>query len=129
MPVVRRPKEMHLQHIGFFPKDVRRPPEWSGPSHITSVCSVSEHVNSEPPDWIDRWLHNDLGFFNSIEQAQTVVPPRLTQFSVFAYRLLPTEFKRGLSEPFAVPAYPLQPIPPTYTSLGYDVVSRSLGSF
>src|SRR5512141_860798 len=120
---------MLLHHIGFFPKDVRVPDLWNGPPHITDICSVSEHVNSEPPDWIQRWLHNDLGFFNTIELARAVLPPDAERFAVFAYRLLPQVFRRGTVEAFAVPSFPVAPIPDAYVSLGFDIASRTMDSF
>src|SRR6266550_639424 len=51
------------------------------------ICSVSDCIARSPEGWIDRWLHNEWGFFNTQVDAQLVPPSGSDGFAVFAYRL------------------------------------------
>ncbi len=114
---------------GYFPKDTRVPEGWTGPAHVTGICSVSDCVASSPPDWIEHWLHNDWGLFNSPADAQSVVPPGSSQYALFAYRLLPLRFVDGRSERLAIPELTVVPPGPDFLPLGFDAVSRLYSAF
>lgn len=64
------------------------------------VCSMSDHVNSVPDDWVERWDWNDLGCYNSAEIAlNTVSEVDRVKFTLFACRLYPMLFqKEGMFE-------------------------------
>jgi hypothetical protein len=116
--------------IGYFPKQVRTRPEGLKAEQVQEVCSVSECISPGPPDWIDRWAHNDLWVFNDEQAAWGVVPGggANPDYRLFAYRLFPVEFDGGEQRPFAIPPLSVQPLPGGYRRVGYDVVSRSCGS-
>jgi hypothetical protein len=124
-----------LKSVGYFPKRSGVPQGWAewtcwagrAPS-VSEVCSVSECFNRGPEGWIDRWLHNELGFFNTRTDALAVVPPRARDFSLFAYRLLCTRARDGRVEDFSVPDLPIEPLPDSFRSLGFDVVSKHAGA-
>jgi hypothetical protein len=115
--------------IGYFPKKVAPASDWFKARRVREVCSVSEHVSPGPPNWSDRWAHNEMGAFDDEQAAWGVVPggPANTAYRMFAYRLFPAEFERGQQQPIAVPPLAVQPLPAAYHRLGYDVVSRCGG--
>jgi hypothetical protein len=118
-----------LQLIGYFPRDVTLPSGWSIVSHVTEICSVSCCINSAPEGWIDRWLHNDLGFYNTLKDARAILPASPGSFAIYAYRLLPVRFSKGRTESFTPAGYPVEPLPSHFISLGFDVVSKSVSAF
>ena len=120
---------MQLEPIGFLPKDTTIPTGWSqAAGGVTEICSVSDCVNSSPLGWIDKWLHNDLGFFNSVAAARSVIVEGPQRFTVFAFRLLDLRFVRGKREPVVFSRLPVEPIPPDFVPLGFDIVSKTISS-
>ena len=94
---------------------------------VIEICSVSDCVSPRPDNWIQSWLHNDFGWFNTAEDAaQVSAGADEGAFRLFAYRLYPELFRRGNAVAVEWPenANP-NPIPPNFRSLGYDAVSRS----
>lgn len=69
------PHTEKLHFVGYFPKNTKASSGWSASGHVKEICSVSDCVNSSPPGWIDHWLHNELGFFNTEMDAKLVIPP------------------------------------------------------
>jgi hypothetical protein len=120
---------LELRPVGYFPKNTAVPADWNVNERVKEICSVSDCVSSSPPGWIDHWLHNDWGFFNSAEDARRVVPSGSTGFSLFAYRLLTVRFVHGEAEPLNMEDPATQPIDASYISLGFDAVSKSVSSF
>jgi hypothetical protein len=118
-----------LQLIGYFPRDVTVPSGWSIAAHVNEICSVSCCINSAPDGWIDHWLHNDLGFYNTRRDARNVLPTSPGSFAIYAYRLLPVRFSNGSTESFTTAAFPVEPLPSNFVSLGFDVVSKSVSAF
>ena len=114
--------------VGYFVKRVERRPEWLD-AGVAEVCSVSNCISQPPEGWIEHWLHNDFGLFNRVSDAIGVVgPDRRATYRLFAYRLYPEFFRHGAREPFAGAAVAPDPIPPTFRSLGFDAVSKSMES-
>jgi hypothetical protein len=120
---------MQLHHVGYFPKRTALPPDWAHPPHVCELCSVSTCLAPAPAEWIQHWRHNDLGFFNTIADAESVVPSGAAGYSLFAYRLLPFLFSAGRQAALSLPPLTPEPLPPTYVSLGFDAVSKSLSSY
>ncbi len=121
---------MHPTLIGYFPKRVAAAPDWLRAEGVKEVCSVSECVSPGPEGWIDRWAHNAMWAFDDEQAAWDVVPggPSNADFQMFAYLLFPVEFDKGQQKAFAIPPLAVQPLHARYRRLGYDVVSRSMGS-
>ena len=96
------------------------------PSHVAEVCSVSTCISPGPDDAVKRWLHNELGWYNTIELAWSVVPEvDRAGHRLFAYRLLETRYHKGSARPFVLPAdVRPDPIPQTFEGRGFDAVSR-----
>ena len=115
--------------IGYFPKRVTARPDWIHASAVLEVCSVSDCIAAPPDGWIDRWAHNELWVYDSRAAATGVLPEQgQDEFAIYAYRLVPLVFRDGTEEPFELPKIDPEPIPSTFESLGFDVVSRSLGT-
>ena len=98
-------------------------------AHVTEICSVSDCIATSPEGWIDRWLHNEWGFFNTQVDAQLVVPSGSDGFAIFAYRLFPVEFANGMTKRLAIGDLPVEPPPPGFRSLGFDVVDKTCSAF
>jgi hypothetical protein len=120
-----------LELIGYFPKKTAVPAGWStsASAHVTEICSVSDCVATSPSGWIDHWLHNEWGFFNTLTDAQLVVPSGSDGFTVFAYRLLPVEFAGGQTKRLAIGDLRVESLPSGFSSLGFDVVNKTGSAF
>ncbi len=113
---------MHM--VGYFAKSSAIPPDWSGP-RLADLCSVSTCLGRAPDGWFECWKHNELGFFNTIVDARSVLPSDSRVFVMFAYRLLGQRFVAGRHEVLEVPVLPVELLPPGFTTLGFDVVNKS----
>jgi hypothetical protein len=112
---------------GYFPKVVALPPASLNVPGVHEICSVSTCISSGPDNWFNQWRHNEFGWFNSVENAWSVVPDsERARHRMFAYRIALTRFRKGEPLEVAVPAdaHPA-PIPATFDSLGYDAISKS----
>lgn len=121
--------QTELRLVGYFAKNTKVPVGWTASDHVKEICSISDCVNSSPPGWIDHWLHNDWGFFNTVMDARLVVPSGSAEYAVFAYRLLPVRFARGKAEPLKIDELTVEQVPPTFVSLGFDVVNKVYSAF
>jgi len=117
-----------MNFLGFCLRDTRPPKGWSGPPHVTSVCSVSECVNSAPDGWFQEWRHNEFGFFDTPALALSVAETP-GHFQLFSFRVLCIVFSQSGSAPLGPANFPADPCIPGSTVLGFDVVSRSTGDF
>lgn len=111
-----------LSLAGYFAKTTALPKDCWTPPHVTEICSVSTCLTT-PVDWISKWRHNELGFFNTPADA------RVEGFSLFAYRILPRVFRKEGAESLELPPLPVEPLGANWVSLGFDAVSRSLSAF
>lgn len=111
--------------IGYFPKKRLRTPEWLSGTAADEVCSVSECLAPGPPDWIEHWIHNDWGYFNSAADARSVIPDGDSEYQLLGLALLPLKFENGDSSAMEMGAPPVEPLPDSFTPLGFDVVSKS----
>lgn len=87
---------------------------------------MSDCLAGGPAGWIESWLFNDLAFFNTRAEALARIPPRESSFSVFAYKLLTQRFVDGHSEDLVVSDLPVEPVPASFRSLGFDIVNKEL---
>jgi hypothetical protein len=115
---------------GFFVKRIERRPEGMQIPHVREICSVSECISSGPEDWIKHWRHNDLGWFNRISDAMSVIPPgQEAAYRLFAYRLHPEIFRAGGRVPLVLPKdVQPEPIPDGFQRLGFDAANKSIES-
>jgi hypothetical protein len=121
-------QSIESQLAGYFPKTTGVPPGWTASDRVEEICSVSHCINSGPDGWIDKWLHNELGFFNTRSDAVAVTMGD-NSFKLFAYRLLPIRFRDGNTEPVAIALFHVEQLPSSFVSLGFDAVSKSISSF
>lgn len=114
---------------GFFPKHVAARPEgWGGPANVEEICSVSCCISPGPEGWIQKWRHNELGFFDTPEIAIGILSADAERFELFGYAVYPLEFDRGEVRPWTVPVSPAAELS-GFAPIGFDPVSRSSGSF
>jgi hypothetical protein len=115
--------------IGYFPKRVTPKPDWIHAPAVLEICSVSGCIAAPPEGWIGKWTHNDLWVYDTLPTAGAVLQAKeRDEFVIYAYRLLPVVFREGSDEPFEASGVHPEPIPDTFESLGFDVVSRSVGT-
>ena len=117
---------MELRLGGYFPKHVVSRPDWIHAAGVVEVCSVSNCVSLGPEGWVDRWLHNELAWYDSPDLALQLLPPDAAPARMFAYRLLCTRFVAGNEEPWAWPLVAPVALAPTFRSIGFDAVSKSM---
>ena len=121
---------MGMIDAGYFLKRIEPKPEGLRLTGVREICSGSHCISSAPENWIDAWLHNDLGWFNRIDDASSVVrSEQRADFRLFAYRILPEVFtavgRLAISLPENVKP---EPIGPEFRSLGFDSVNKSMDS-
>lgn len=118
-----------MQLMGYFPKQIELRPEWLKASGVMDICSVSECVSQGPQDWIQLWRHNEWWLYSTIPDAISVIPQQeADRFTLFAYQFESMIYHGGESTVFNLPDFDIQPLPNTASSLGFDVVSRSMDS-
>lgn len=128
--------------IGFLPKRITPVPrDWVQNPVVTHVRSVSvcECLAKMPDRWIDHWIHNDVGHFNTEADAWSVVPQAdRDQYELLACRLFMREFDDGHIKPLAWPptneggcssvAIADEPNLSGWQRVGYDLCGRT-GAF
>jgi hypothetical protein len=114
--------------IGFLPKVVEPSPAWLEVESVQEICSVSECISKAPENRIQLWKHNSLGFYSSEEDARTTLIDAPKKYEWFAYEIFPF---RGLNHTTESDDVSLEigRVPADYEFLGYDIVTRSSGSF
>jgi len=121
---------MTFYSCGYFPKRATpRPDDYDLPG-VVEIASVSECIAEAPKDWIKSWAFNDLGFFDDVDIAESLVPEAdRSQFDIYAYEFLDERFAGGLAEPWALPRLACKPPGVDFEPLGFDVVSKSVSTF
>jgi hypothetical protein len=115
--------------VGYFPRRTNLPAGLSFSTNVDELCSVSDCLKAAPENWVEHWRHNDLGFFNTCQDALSILPPDASGFSLFAYRLLPIRYLKDQAEPIEIAAQSAEPLPPGFVSLGFDVVNKTFSAF
>ncbi len=121
---------MNLILIGYFPKIVVRRPEWLDNAPVVEeIYSVSNCFSESPPDWIDKWKHNEMWAYDTPELAWSVVSEEERhRYTLFAYRILPRLFAEAGESAWEIPTLAVSALPEGFRSVGFDAVSRSCGS-
>jgi len=116
--------------LGYFPKQLVAPPDWLRACGVEEIGSVSLCIAAGPDRWLEAWKHNDWGFFADPEVAWSLVPDdKRADYRLYAYALCPVEYREGRERAMEVDAPEAMPISQDYELVGWDVVSRSAGSY
>ena len=112
---------------GYFARRVKPKPDHLPAPDVREICSVSECISPGADNWIASWRHNSLGWFNSIDDALSVVPAgQRSEFRLFAYRLHPEVFRGGERQAFELPVdVQPEPLRAGFRSIGFDSASKS----
>lgn len=95
------------------------------PGQCSGVC-----IAKGPADWIESWTFDELGFFDEVDLAESVVPePDLLQFEIRAYAFWDERFADGIPEPCTILTLACKAPGSDFEPLGYDVVSKSITDF
>lgn len=74
--------------VGFFPKMTMQAPPELASAGVSEVASVSSCMSRPPEHWIDAWKHNELGFYDSEEAANSVSgTDSASAYDLYAYEL------------------------------------------
>lgn len=120
---------MQLWFAGYLPIRFAPPAGWQGPAHVREICSVSECLCGAPEGRIDRWLHNELGFYDTTEVARSVIENDAKDFDLFAYDVLGLRFSVAAPEAFLPPRVEAVERRSEMKLLGFDVVSKDVCLF
>ncbi len=118
---------MAMIDAGYFAKRVMARPEFVKAKNVAEICSASLCMSDGPDGWVEEWRHNWFGWFNSVEDAWSVVPEaERPGYRLFAYRIGPKRYRNGEMLDLVIPpdVHPTS-IPSTFVSLGFDAVSKS----
>src|SRR5689334_15492415 len=95
---------MSFYFSGYFLKRATTLPEGYDLPGVVDIASVSHCIAEGPENWIESWKFNELGFFDRIDIAESLVPEsERSQFDVYAYEFLDERFAGGRAEPWPVP--------------------------
>jgi hypothetical protein len=113
---------------GFFPKATQPRPDWLKVDSVEEIASVSDCISAAPPNWIQHWTHNALGFYDSQAAAEAILEGAAAGYDLYAYEMFPFHCLDRKVESVPVER-PAGRVPPDFDFLGYDIVTRSTGSF
>jgi hypothetical protein len=122
---------MALVFAGYFPKRIAvRDDDWLKAPAVREIWSVSDCISKGPPNWLDKWLHNDVGLFDTRDLAMSVVPEKEAQtFTIVGYRVWDKMFDQGQEVELRADL-PVLPGPEAgFVTVGFDAVARSQGFF
>jgi hypothetical protein len=115
--------------VGFFPKITMPRPEWLRVPSVQEICSVSNCISAGPPNWVEQWQHNSLGFYDSEEIALALVADEPEhRYDLYAYELFLVAANAGKLEDFEIDIA-IGQVPSDYEFLGYDVATKSVSAF
>lgn len=114
--------------VGFFPKPPCPKPKEIKNDKVKEICSVSDCIAKGPENWIEKWGHNDLGFYDSESKMIKILEKKKEKYNFYAYKLYPLRFTEGKAEDYPL-SVDLKNDISDYEFLGFDIVSRSLGDF
>ena len=121
---------MSFLFAGYFPKKIAKRDDWLKAPHVNEIWSVSECISKGPTDWINKWLHNDLGLFDTVALAEAVIPPEeRAETRVLAYRIWDRMFDAGQDVEAPLVVKDLPGPEGRFVPVGFDAVGRSHGSF
>ncbi len=110
--------------VGFFPKRTEERADWLENPVVEEICSVSLCISDGPEDWVERWEHNDLGFYDSEALALDATEGKESGFDLYAYRMYGLRFDAGEVQTHPSPVKLACDLS-AYEFLGHDAVSRS----
>jgi hypothetical protein len=117
---------MALLFAGYFPKRIALRHDWLKAPDVREIWSVSGCISKGPPDWMDKWVHNDVGLFDTRDLARSVLSDEEGRaFTIVGYRVWDRMFDQG--QEVALPVdLPRLPGPDAgFVTVGFDAVVRS----
>ncbi len=110
--------------IGYFPRRRAIPAGPWIPPQVVQLCNAGHCDGLRPKNWVDAWRHNELGLYDSVLLAWSVVPQsERADFQIFAYRIFPILMQKGHRQEISLPAVNAEPLPPDWERLGFDPVT------
>ena len=115
--------------VGFLPKIVARKPKWLHSNTVERICSVSNCISKAPPGWIEKWQHSRMGFYDTPQLAQSVVPRGDTRYVLFAYKAYPLKFDDGRMVSMELPVTLRDAGLGGFEFIGYGAAARTCDNF
>jgi len=110
--------------IGYCPRKRAIPSGPWIPPQVVQLCNAGNCDGLRPENWVDAWRHNELGLYDSLPLAWSVVPePERAGFQIFAYRIFPIVIHKGRQQETQLPVVNAEPLPPDWERLGFDPVT------
>ena len=100
---------------------------WLSNPIVEEICSISDCI-SVIANGDDIWKRNELGFYDSEEMAINIVPKTIPTYELFGYKLFPFQFDKGKCIEYQFGSKAIENLS-QYTSIGFDVISKSSSSF
>lgn len=121
---------MSLLFAGYFPKRIALRDDWLKAPNVREIWSVSDCMSKGPRNWIDKWIHNDVGLFDTRDLATSVLPEgEASTFTIVGYRVWDRMFDQGHEVELRVDVPTLLGPDPDFVTVGFDAVARSQGFF
>ena len=123
-----------LVFLGYLPRRLAPRPDWLACPNVEFVASVSECISRTPPDRIDHWKHNYVGFYDTEALARAIIPEdKSIEYTIFAHSALPVAFHEGHPIDWN-PWTNAETTPPELDAefnehLGFDIVGYTNGGF
>lgn len=112
--------------VGFFPKKIYRDTGHFDSPQVKQICSVSNCISEDPAEWVTKWLHNHLHFFNTEALARSIIPEgQESAFELFAYDIFPLQFDKNGVHEWISEVQLDRPDLFSYEMIGYDLVSKT----
>jgi hypothetical protein len=117
---------MALLFAGYFPKRIALRDDWLKAPNVREIWSVSDCISKGPRDWVDKWVHNDVGLFDTRDLAMSVLPEgEASAFTIVGYRVWDRMFDQGHEVALWADLPALQGPDADFVTVGFDAVARS----
>lgn len=115
-----------LIFCGYFPKLITPAQPVLNIAGVQDIGSISQCLAHAPPGWINHWQHNALGFFDTVDQALSVIPEgEAARYELYGYRFSRQMFDKGHAAPWSIPELPCEQPGRDFISIGFDAVSKT----
>lgn len=110
--------------VGYLAKIIEPRPEWLKAPAVDDICSVSECISKAPANRWQAWKHNEYGFYESQDDAWSVIASEARRYDMFAFEALCFRGLDGRIDSAKLACVAGQ-IPVDFEFLGFDIVTRS----
>jgi hypothetical protein len=130
IPSSRASAPVSLVFAGYFPKRIALRDDWLKVPSVKEIWSVSDCMSKGPPNWVDHWRHNDIGLFDTVQLAESVIPANERhEFTIVGYRIWDRMLENGVEVALGGTVRPVPGPDAGFVSVGFDAVGWSYNAF